>query len=280
MPLIDDRQLIRRAERNEEAVWRDAIAATSPEKSAEMGLRAEPVADGVALIASEVPTLLYNRAFGFGLDRPVTPAEIDAAIALYDRRVPFSIQPVPSAEPDGVSQWLEERGLHSYFNWVRWVRETHEPTAAVGRLQIEAVGPEQGIVFADLAKQIFSTEPPGIGAWFVCTMGRAGWTHYIGYDGEHAVAIGALFAQDGMGWLGWGGTLATHRGRGWQSAMIARRVADARAGGCEWVTSETADDLPEKPNASFRNMARLGFRLLYRRPSHAYFPAGHAPADN
>jgi hypothetical protein len=277
--MIADLALARRAERLEEAVWRDAIAATPPALTRQLGLRAEPVADGVALIASEVPTLLYNRVFGFGLDRAVTEAEVDTAIALYDRRVPFSIQPVPFARPGEVHAWLNRRDLPSHFEWVRWVRATGVSGAATTALRIEPIAKDQAPRFAQLAAAIFASEPPMIGSWFVHTVGREGWTHYIGWDGDQAVAIGALFVRDGMGWLGWGGTIESHRGRGGQSAMIVRRIADARIHGCDWVTSETADDLPDHPNPSFRNMERIGFRLLYRRSSHAYFPPGQTPAD-
>ena len=116
-------------------------------------------------------------------------------------------QPAPSARPADITTWLEERDLHSYFNWVCWVRETRAVADAIAGPRIDAIGPDRANQFVGLVNQIFSSEPNGIGSWFGCTIGRAGWTHYIGYDHERPVAIGSLFVQNGTGWLGWGGTL-------------------------------------------------------------------------
>jgi hypothetical protein len=40
------------------------------------------------------------------------------------------------------------------------------------------------------------------------------------------------------------------------------------------LTSDTAEDLPERSNPSYRNIARAGFEVVYRRASHAWFPQG------
>jgi GNAT superfamily N-acetyltransferase len=98
--------------------------------------------------------------------------------------------------------------------------------------------------------------------------------HYVARDGGRVVGTGAMFVHGDGAWLGWGGTLRSHRGRGIQSAMVARRIEDARARKCTWLTVETAEDLPERPNPSYRNMERAGFRVLCLRPSHAWLPPG------
>jgi GNAT superfamily N-acetyltransferase len=230
--------------------------------------------------------VLYNRAFAFGLERAVTEAEVDAAIALYDRAVPFSIQPTPFAAPAAVHAWLDHRGLVGYFNWVRWTRDLQPAAPAHTNLAIDTIGAREAEEYLALARGIFH-EPDEILPWMSHTIGRAGWMHYVARDAEsdgasarrRGVAIAALFVTDGVGWLGWGGTLKSHRGRGAQSALIARRIDDARTAGCRLLTVETAEDLRHQPNASYRNVARAGFRKLCLRPSHAYFPAGWPPRE-
>jgi len=101
-------------------------------------------------------------------------------------------------------------------------------------------------------------------------VGRPGWHHYVARDGGDVVAAASMYARDGFAWLGAAGTLASHRGRGAQSALIARRVEDARALGCHTLTTETAHDPPEKPNPSYHNMERAGFQFVYRRPSWVF----------
>jgi hypothetical protein len=49
---------------------------------------------------------------------------------------------------------------------------------------------------------------------------------------------------------------------------MARRIADGAALGCRWFTSETGQDLPDKPNPSFHNMLRTGFSVAYHRPNY------------
>ena len=38
--------------------------------------------------------------------------------------------------------------------------------------------------------------------------------------------------------------------------------------GYRWFVTETGEDLPTKPNPSFHNMLRAGFRLAYQRPNY------------
>ena len=55
---------------------------------------------------------------------------------------------------------------------------------------------------------------------------------------------------------------------GAQSALLAQRIADASAMGCSHVITETSEELPHRPNASFRNMMRAGFAVVYHRPNY------------
>ena len=266
-----DFELLRLAERAEARVWTDCVAAAPADVVSRLGLRIEPVADGIALVAASVKSLLYNRAFGFGLDRPIGEQELDAAIALYRRDAPFTIQPTPFAAPRPLRAWLDRRGLVAHFNWVRWIRDARAPQPARTDLAIETADATHAGEFLGLALEVFH-EPAEVLPWLGHVMGRPGWTHYIARDAGKGVAIAALYQCGEVGWLGWGGTLASHRGRGAQSALIARRIADGRERGCRWFTVETAEDLPQRPNPSYRNVARSGFRVLCLRPSHAWVP--------
>ncbi len=71
------------------------------------------------------------------------------------------------------------------------------------------------------------------------------------------------------GYLGPAVTLESHRGRGAQSALIARRLREAAALGVDLVTVETAAETDERPVVqSYRNLRRLGFEEAYRRPNY------------
>jgi GNAT superfamily N-acetyltransferase len=94
-----------------------------------------------------------------------------------------------------------------------------------------------------------------------------GWRHYLATDGETAVGAAAMYARGAWAWLGLAATLEEARGRGAQSALIARRIADAYAAGVRWLSIETAEDTPERDAPSFRNVVRQGFRVAYLRPN-------------
>jgi hypothetical protein len=253
-------------ERAEAAACRDLFAAATPALAETLGTRLEPFAGGVALVASAVAMVLYNRAFAFGLDQPVDEAALERVIDLFDRRGPFAIQPSPAARPAEIGRWLEARGMVARSHWVKWIRDARPLPVTHGELRIERVAAAQVEPFVAIAAEVFRHEGP-LREWIPLVIGRPGWRHYLAWDGATPIGVAALHVADGAGWLGWGGTLAAHRGRGAQSALIAGRVHDAIELGCRWIVSETSDDLPEKPNPSFRNLARAGFHLLYRRPS-------------
>ena len=81
------------------------------------------------------------------------------------------------------------------------------------------------------------------------------------------MAVGALFASEGAGWMTLGATRASHRGRGAQPALIAARLERAAALGCTLVVSETGAAGPEGPGPSYRNILDAGFAEAWDRPN-------------
>jgi hypothetical protein len=89
--------------------------------------------------------------------------------------------------------------------------------------------------------------------------GRPGFHHYMAFDSGRPVAVGALVKFEDIGYLTYASTLAADRRRGAQSALIAHRVAQARALGCTTIVSQTLTMLTE----SLANLQRAGFREIY-----------------
>jgi hypothetical protein len=52
--------------------------------------------------------------------------------------------------------------------------------------------------------------------------------------------------------------------------MIARLVEDGSALGCKWFAAETHEDLPGKPNPSYHNMLKYGFKLAYMTKNYVH----------
>ena len=60
----------------------------------------------------------------------------------------------------------------------------------------------------------------------------------------------------------------TRSPQGAQSALLARRLQDAGAAGCDRFVLETAEERPERGAPSYRNALRFGFRTAYVRPNY------------
>jgi ribosomal protein S18 acetylase RimI-like enzyme len=82
-----------------------------------------------------------------------------------------------------------------------------------------------------------------------------GTTLYLATVDDTPAAAAVLRIGDGIGYLANAATLPDFRGRGCQTALLARRIADASAAGCELSAGQAIYG-----SASQRNMERIGLR--------------------
>lgn len=95
---------------------------------------------------------------------------------------------------------------------------------------------------------------------FASTLEQPRWFHYLArVDGQPASAS-VLYVTERVADLFVATTRPEFRGRGAQGALIAQRLRDGAAAGCDIATSQTGVE-----NASPRNMQRHGFQQLYDR---------------
>ena len=76
-------------------------------------------------------------------------------------------------------------------------------------------------------------------------------------DGQDA-AVGVLSLRDDIGYLASASTVERFRRRGCQTALVARRIADAASAGCDLVAA-----LTRFGSASQRTLERCGLQLAY-----------------
>ena len=239
-----------------------------------LGFAVREVGGGVALALDAQENAFFNRALGLGVTRPATEADLDAAIAFFDERGRTSVAiPIsPFAQPPELGAWLTDRGFPVSRRWPKlWRSLAVLPETPPTTLRIESIGRDRAEDFATIVNAAFEFGDE-MRAALPPVVGRAGWTHYLGFDGDEPVAAGALFVTGDIAWLGFGATLEAARGRGGQSAIFHRRLSDAKAAGCRLAFTETGPDTPEEPNPSFRNMIRLGFQVGYERPNYVRRP--------
>ena len=229
---------------------------------------AEETDAGWLLLAPTLDMLLFNRLIGTGLGpASVRQRDIARLLARFDvagvRN--FGVQLSPAVEAQYADALLKT-GLARRDRWTKVYRDTAATDAAMTDLRIEPVTSEQADVFASVTMGGYGF-PQALRPWITSLVGRPGWRHYLAWSGSDAVAGAALYQSGEIGWLGIASTLPAARKRGAQSALMRRRIDDGRALGMRWFVTETGEDIPDRPNPSFRNMMRAGFQVAYHRPN-------------
>lgn len=230
------------------------------------GIRVHHIDGAVVLVAPHTDMLAMNRAWLPGSAPSLGTAMLDGVIALFrdagaER---FVIHWPPESLPLEAPEWFLTRGFKAGHSMMKLCRRSSMTLTSASDFEIVESGSAEagqfGIVAA-LGNELPEFMAPG----FTSTVGRSGWRHYFAMENGIPVATAASRADGDVAWFGFAGTLPSHRGRGAQSALLARRIRDAASDGCGWVTCETMADTAERPSRSFRNMMRLGFMVAYPR---------------
>lgn len=102
-------------------------------------------------------------------------------------------------------------------------------------------------------------------AWFEALTRQPGWTCYLAYDEDRAIAACAMYVSGRLSWFGIDTMLEGCRGKGVQQALIGRRLRDAAAANAAFITAETgrSTSSPDPYGSSFRNYQRMGFEAQY-----------------
>jgi hypothetical protein len=275
----------------EREMYEDFYRAVPPELAHRRGIRMIPgilpferpagsgeVNGPLHLLARGFDHPMFNRTLGI-LER--APEVLEAARALFPaegvRR--WMLQVPPGAENGEFREAARLAGLVRHRGWAKHVAPpgaTAPPPAADLRIRrIDPAGtpeapevPEgEAAAWARIVTECFSM-PEDFQPWLAALSLRPRWHLYLALDGDEPVAAASLFQSarhPEVAQLNFAGTRPGHRGRGAQPALVTRRRVDARELGAQWIATETDEDLPDRPNPSYRNMVRLGLPVLYVR---------------
>jgi hypothetical protein len=249
---------------------RDIFASAPAVWASRAGLRHERLGSADLLLLRTVPVGHFNRLVGLGVETPASEEVLDMALARFAAAgvEGFFVHLTPGAQPTALPRWLAARGLVRHRRpWAKLWRDDSPPPAIPTTLRIAEVGPDRAADFALAACEGLGLSP-ALRPWRAALVGRPGWRTYVAYDGTVPAASGALYCRDGLAWLGVGATIPAYRRRGVQGALISRRIADAIAGGCRDIVTETGEAVPGEPNSSYANMLRNGFRVVYSRSNY------------
>ncbi len=256
----------------EAEAWAELQLNLSAEILRRLGVSVQRRSGAVLLIAGNSPTLPINRVIGLGLGAPLTERELDDVIGEYAAAgvERFIVQWSPAAQPAVAHDWFLER---SFTVLARPITKLYRRAGAMHAivadplLTVREIEPRYAQTFEDLVAAPLGV-PEGLGPGIRSTIGLPGWRFYLVYDGHRPIAGAALYVKGQMAWCGLGATIEGDRRRGAQGALLARRLSDAAADGCEWVTADTLAETAERASQSYRNMTRAGFTTLYDRPNY------------
>lgn len=269
---LDSAELARRADEIEALAFADLFAALPPALQPSLGLQVRKVAGATLLLARGLPTAMFNRVIGLGTSKHRAAdeatieadidADIDAVISAFREAggQPWWLHVSPFVQPQDLSQRLLARGFQAPArrSWAKVMRDTSPPPHIATDLQIELATEATLADTAGAITQAFGM-PPFMPAWISALHQRPGWTVYTVKDSATVVGGGCMFISGGIAWLGMGSVIESHRRRGGQGALMARRIADAIAAGCRHIATETGEPMADEPNPSLANMFRCGF---------------------
>jgi GNAT superfamily N-acetyltransferase len=223
-----------------------------------------------AMLASRAADVVaVNRVIGFGFERRLDAGDLAKWRAFYQRqgKARWFVESSPDAAIDP-AVLLDAGGVYGgsqvkLVALLEAVADVPSPPLDV----VEAVLGDK-TTYMDLVGANLGV-PERVRPGIVSTMGHPGWHFYFAIAENQPVAGAAMYVEGAGAWFGLAATLPTFRNRGAQTALLLRRLHDARAAGCRWASAET---LPETkaPNPSLRNMTRLGFQVLYHRPWYRF----------
>ena len=255
---VSDLALVRRLEAAELRVSENCVLAwlaAHPDSSTV----AEPVAGGCAIFFGAASPL--SQAICVGMDGPVTEEEFARLEAFFDARgTPPVVSLCPFADPTVLDRLSRRRYRITHFEHTL-IRGLEDVPAIPPGPHVRAIEPAEAAIWTSIVMSGFAdggAAPPEISGMFqVFTQAPAARCYLAEVNGAPAGGASASFAG-GIAVFYCDATLPPYRLHGAQSALIARRLRDARSAGCEIAMASTYPG-----TASQRNYERAGFRVAY-----------------
>jgi hypothetical protein len=282
MEFSDGMSIASQIECIEADAWAELQLAVPEEHRTRIGIQVHRHGRALSLLTTGIDNATVNRTFGLGFDEEFSLEQFDRIALEYSSAgiARWLVQWSPGAKPADPVPIFTARGGRRVSPTIKlWrpVVAANSVTVAPG-LRVVEIGLEDAAMFeATVAKPLGvpTDMAPGIRS----TIGHPGWHFYLVFDDQRPIAGAAMFVHGDGAWFGVSGTATTDRGRGAQTALLARRLHDAEALGCKWVSADTRAETAEQPNPSFHNMRRAGLDVLYERPTFLFATAESTSTD-
>ena len=266
-------------ERIEQEAWLDLFAAVPPQYAQEAEVCSTRLGPYGLLANKAVPISEFNRALGINHGEPLDDEIVNDVVAWLRRNAAsnWAIQVVPDGHMQVIDRCMHRHGIAQSGNgWAKFTKsavKVDEEVSSTG-LNIQRAQTRDAQDFGRVVTCGFGL-PKAAAPWFAALVGRSNWNTYLAFDGKTAIAAGALYLGSDWGWLGIDTTLSEYRGRGAQTALIKRRVADGVDAGLRGFTAETGQPSieDEGTSTSYQNYKRCGFARAYVRANYRAVPS-------
>lgn len=216
-----------------------------------------------------------NKACGFGLERPLTDAELDGLVAFFAQRgVEPKVELSPFV-PQALLAGLAARGfvLREFENVLAQPLSPGDqplnplPGGWPAEVTIDRVNPSDEAAvreFIEVSNSGFLPEGAPVPEVFMESGLKAlrapTYDSYVARVGREVVGAGGCESSDGSTALFGTSVKPAYRKRGIQQALIAKRLERAREKGSRLAFIISGPGIPTE-----RNAARLGFHMAYTR---------------
>jgi GNAT superfamily N-acetyltransferase len=252
----------------ERGFWRSIWETVPADLASEHGVEAHDFGPVQATVVKDLPAAqMLNLVLGAEEQRADAGGHLGRALDwMESQRVSFYVPLAETAESEGARALLESRRYERGYAWMKFIRDAHPPRFSPPTgVEVLPVADETE-PFGMIAATGFGL-PPWASALFAGLHRRPGWHCYLARVEGEAAACAAMFIQDGIAELGIAATLEPARGRGCQTALLHRRIADAGAAGCHTLSVKTGERTPGRPSTSYGNILRAGFEEASLRPN-------------
>ena len=257
----------------EAEAWAQLHAALPAALRAQLGCEIRRYGGGLAVRTPGADVPSGNRTVGLGLESALTERQLSEVIAWYAaagiRR--WLLVWSPEARPHDAETWFADRGGRARTPTLKLWRMVEPGLPSLDRTTYAVVEVDAADAHTFEATVAEALGVPAVMAPVVrSTIGHRDWHFYLVRDGKRPIAGAAMFVHGRGAWLGLSATIPSERGRGAQTALLARRLRDATTFGCAWVSADTQPETAAQPNPSYRNMRRAGMDVLYSRSKYLF----------
>jgi len=229
------------------------------------------ISENCLALISSVDVFIGNRVIGIGVDEKVSDNLIKEIKYFYkqNNKNKFFIQASPVVNNTELRDFILPNGGELRNNWAKLVKIPEVKKINNSEISIRELHEQDHEYVASLLLRSFSF-PEELRPFCNYAFGKPGWKNYVAMLDDKIAGTGSLYIRDGIAEIGIAATAENARGKGIQSALIHYRENAAFEKTCRYLFVETAEPTANYSAPSYRNMIRLGFTELYRRPNYIF----------